>query len=294
VAVAINPAGQAVWNQRHRLAATADRLRELMRAVGQTVDLSLNQWVQLTAFALDFRPDLIIELGRERGNSTCCFLEAAELLRPEQDCRVVSLCLTDYWAKETRPRLERVCSHAWFARGEILRQNLLKYDFAAAIGRSRRVLLFWDAHGFDIAECVLGRVLPVLADRHSAVMLHDMSDLRYDGAPPASYGPQGIWKGARDNHGTFWLGHINSHVAQAVSVVDFTTRNRIPLHSAGEEMHREFASDAGKAAEMARLLGDEMFRLPAHWFWFSLDEAPGPVALQSRALSLPPREKGWP
>jgi hypothetical protein len=270
-------AGHALWNQRHRVASRAARARAFAAAVGRRTDLTPFQWAQLLAFTLEFRPDVIVELGRERGNSTCCFLEAAELLQPEQPCRLVSLCLTDLWQRETRPRLEAVCSPEWFARGDIRVGNLLSHDFRGTIAAGRRCLIFWDAHGFDVAECVLGHVLPLLAGRRSAVLLHDMTDLRYDGPPSTAYGPEGLWKGGRDSQGTFWLGHVCSHVAQAVSVIDFTTRNGIPLHSAAEQLHAGFVGQPDREAEARGLLGEELFSLSAHWFWFSPDEAARPM-----------------
>lgn len=286
--MALLSAGRALWNQRHRLMARAERLHTLAAAVGRPADMSLVQSAQLLAFALDFRPDLIIDLGRDCGNSTCCLLEAAELLQGPRPCRVLSLGLSDDWSRLTRPRLERHCPPEWFARGEILVRNILEHDFAPAIRQCKRCLIFWDAHGFDVAEYVLGRVLPLLADRRSAVLLHSMSDLRYDGSPGPAYGPHGLWKGASDNAGTFWLGHICSHVAQAVSVVDFTTRNRIPLHSAGEEIHAEFAADPGRADEMRRLLGDDLFGRAAHWMWFSPDETEAPLVYPEWKRPEPP------
>ncbi|HEX5268902.1 MAG TPA: hypothetical protein VFW33_00380 [Gemmataceae bacterium] len=271
-------AGLALWNQRHRVAARAERARAFAAAVGRRTDLTPYQWAQLLAFALEFRPDLIIELGRERGNSTCCFLEAAELLEPEQPCRLLSLCLTDLWQRETRPRLEGICSPEWFARGDIRVGDLLAHDFRETLAGCRRCLIFWDAHGFDVAECVLGHLLPQLSGRRCAVVMHDMTDLRYDGTPAPAYGPDGLWKGGRDSQGTFWLGHVCSHVAQAVSVIDFTTRNRIPLRSAAEELHAEFAGRPDREVEAQRLLGADLFGLSAHWFWFSADDAARPVA----------------
>jgi hypothetical protein len=270
-------AGHALWQQRHRLADRAERARRLSGAVGSQTDLSPAQWMQLLAFTLEFQPDLIVELGRERGNSTCCFLEAAELLQPDRACRLLSLCLTDYWQRETRPRLEQSCSREWFERGRMLVGNLLEYDFSGDLRQSRRTLIFWDAHGFDVAEHVLGRILPLVAGRPVAVLLHDMSDLRYDGQPIREYGPDGLWKGSRDSQGTFWLGHIASHVAQAVSVVDFTTRNTIPLHSAGEDLHQEFAAWPDKVMQMRLLLGADLFSMSAHWFWFCPGEASAPL-----------------
>jgi len=290
----ITSPAQALWNQRERIADNRDRIGALMSAVGRSTDLTPFQWAQLLAFALEFRPDLIIELGRERGNSTCCFLEAARLLAPSP-CSVVSLCLTDLWQRETAPRLRPLCDVDWFARGRVLTQNLLTFDFAAALAQSRRCLLFWDAHGFDIAECVLGKVLPLLHGREHVVTLHDMTDLRYDGAPPADYDEHGLWKGERDSRGRFWIGSIASHVAQAISVVDFTTRNRIPLHPAAESLHALFKNDPVRTSELRRLLGDDLFSLSAHWFWFSTAEAPGRVVYPPcpSLNNAPTHRGGW-
>jgi len=290
VRMPITSPAQALWNQREQIADNRDRIHALMSAVGRSTDLTPFQWAQLLAFALEFEPDLIIELGRERGNSTCCFLEAARLLSPHF-CSVLSLCLTDVWQRETAPRLQPLCDPEWFARGRILSQDLLTFDFAEALANSRRCLLFWDAHGFDIAECVLGKVLPLLRGREHVIALHDMTDPRHDGAPPADYDEHGLWKGERDSQGRFWIGSIVSHVAQAVSVIDFTTRNRIPLHSAAEEMHTLFAGDAARTAELSQQLGD-LFSLSAHWFWFTTSEAPGRIVYPPCPSSSDKARKG--
>src|SRR5207248_1712314 len=111
----------------------------------------LRQWNQLLAFALEFRPDLIIELGRGHGNSTCCFLEAARHIETTGgSCRVVSLCLSNTWALETAQRLRSICDASWFGRGNILRKDILEHDFEAELAPARRVFLFWDAHGVAV------------------------------------------------------------------------------------------------------------------------------------------------
>jgi hypothetical protein len=67
----------ALWNQRGAIAAMRDHFEKMSAAIGHPTDLNLYQWAELGAFALEFRPDLILELGRELGNSTCCFIEVA-------------------------------------------------------------------------------------------------------------------------------------------------------------------------------------------------------------------------
>ena len=66
---------QAYWNQRHIIHQCQSRWKKLAEAVGSLSDLSLYQWAQMGAFALEFKPELILELGRLYGNSTCVFLE---------------------------------------------------------------------------------------------------------------------------------------------------------------------------------------------------------------------------
>ena len=154
--------GQALWDQRQPLAALRSRLNSLSQAVDRPVDLSITQWVQIAAFTLDFRPDLIIELGREFGNSTCCFLEIANHLGGAKACLLLSLCLSDSWSVRTVPRLRNLVPKEWFAPADIRRVNLLDFDFKAELENCQRPLIFWDAHGFEVAECVLGSVLPHL------------------------------------------------------------------------------------------------------------------------------------
>ena len=264
---------QALWNQRERMAKLSEKIRALSAAVNQPTDLTRYQWVQIMAFALDFRPDLIVELGRGMGNSTCCFLEVANQLGGVRACRLISLCLSDSWSVHTLPRLRQVVPADWFAPGEILRANILSYDFSQRVREAERVLVFWDAHGFAVAECVLGRLLPLLANKEHRVLMHDMSDIRYE-IPNREYSEVGIWKGSDAADPAFWLGHIFSRVSQAISMVDFATRNELPLHSAVESLHAEFAEDPARLDALRELLGDEFFALQAHWFWFSLEEGP--------------------
>jgi len=265
---------KALWNQRHALASSLPRLRRLIRAINHPGDFAPFQWGQVTAFALEFKPDLIVELGRGYGNSTCCFLEAASRLRPHNGCKVVSLCLEDFWRTETLPRLEAICPREWFGAGEILTADILAYDFARLAAPAGRVLVLWDAHGFEVAECVLGKLLPTIARKPHAVIMHDMVDTRYDGIGSADYGAASLWRGDHATTNFFILGNICSSVGQAISALDFTNRNRLPLYPAAESLHVELKPDAAKVAELRNLLGD-FFSLSAYWFWFSANDAPG-------------------
>ena len=242
MANAFSPAA-ALWNQRAALAQSRERLTALQAAVDRPGDLRPAQWAQWFAVAREFRPDLIVELGRGQGNSTCVFTEAANQLG---DCRVLSLCLSPTWEEQTRPRVAKVVPPEWFAPLEARRANILAFDMAAALGGARRVLLLWDAHGYDIADYVLGRVLPLLQGREHLILMHDISDRRYS---PSSndYGGRPLWRGNNDGETRVMLGHLNSAVEQAVAIVDFTTRNGLELCSSDHSFHTELT--APQAAE---------------------------------------------
>lgn len=275
-AVAFTPA-KAYWNQRLILARSRDRILALSGAVSRPSDLPPYQFAQLFASAMEFAPDLIVELGRGMGNSTCSFTEAANQLSVSSSpCRVLSLCNSSAWEEETVPRLRPVVPTGWFAPLDALRCDILQFDFRKALASAQRVLLFWDAHGFEVAECVLGIILPEIASREHVVIMHDMSDIRYGARGLTDYSGRGLWKGVSAGEERLRLGIIDSAVAQAISIQDFTSRNGLTLDSADHSIDLEIARTPEKVDEMRRLLGEELFSLQGHWFWFTLNEHPGP------------------
>lgn len=260
----------AYWNQRVTLAGARDRILSLSQAVNQRSDLWPYQWAQLMAAAMDYEPDIILELGRGKGNSTCAFTEASNL---KKGSRVLSLCLSDSFERETVPQLRKIVPESWFAPLEALRADILDFDYAAALSGAKRVLIFWDAHGFEIAECVLGAILPVVAQVEHLVLMHDLSDARYNSEEQLEYGGHGLWKGNDWSGPRVKLGIIDSAVEQSVAALDFTTRNHITLDSADHSFRTSLTP--AQQTEMQSLLGD-LFETQGHWFYFSLNERPGP------------------
>lgn len=275
--------GLAYWNQRAALDSGRDRIRTLMHAVNHPSDLMAHQWAQLMATGLDFAPDLIIELGRGRGNSTCAFTEVSDMTGGRT--RVLSLCMSDSWEKETLPRLTPVVTPDWFKPLQTLRTDILQFDYRNAIAGARRVLIFWDAHGFDVAECVLGEILPLVAPLEHLVIMHDMSDSRYGAEYQLEYGDYGIWKGNNWSGPRVKIGNIDSAVEQSIAAIDFTTRNHLTLDSADHSIHTDLTDE--QRGEMSRVLG-EMFSTQAHWFYFSLNERPGPYKFPKFVRPVPP------
>jgi len=262
---------RAYWNQRETLAQARDRILALGAAVDQRSDLLPYQWAQLMAAAMDFAPDLILELGRGRGNSTCAFTEASNLNNGRS--AVLSLCLSDSWDKETLPRVRKIVPENWFRPLDIRRADILDFDYRKALSGAKRVLIFWDAHGFDIAECVLGEIMPIVAPLEHLVIMHDLSDTRYSSDEQFGYGGHGLWKGNDWSGPRLKLGIIDSAVEQSIAALDFTTRNHLTFDSADHSFHTMLSGP--EQSEMRKTLG-ELFDTQGHWFYFSLNEKPGP------------------
>jgi cephalosporin hydroxylase len=263
-------AASSLWNQRNGVAGIKKRINDLCAAINWENDLELCQWVQLLSFSLEYNPDLILELGRGKGNSTCVFTEAANHL---PGCKVVSVCNSKDWDKLSVPRVREVVPDNWFDPLTILRADILRLDYRQILEGGERILLFWDAHGFEVAECVLGGVLPLLADRDHLVLMHDISDSRYAGEDYFDYRGEKIWKiGPDEDKARMCLWNYNSLQEQLISILDFTTRNKLTLHSADHSLHTELEQNPEKMTELDQLLGDPFFSLSGHWFWFTLNE----------------------
>jgi FkbM family methyltransferase len=262
---------RAYWNQRSPLANARDRIRALSQAVNHSSDLLPYQWAQLMSVVLDYDPDLVLELGRGKGNSTCAFTEAANL--KQGNTRVLSLCLSDNWERETVPKVRTIVPKEWFKPLQTLRADILQFDYELALADAHRIVIFWDAHGFDIAECVLGEILPVVADREHLVIMHDMSDARYSSDEQFEYGQHGLWKGNNWSGPRLKLGFIDSAVEQSIAALDFTTRNQLTLDSADHSFRTNLTP--AQQSEMQGLLG-ELFETQGHWFYFTLNERTGP------------------
>jgi hypothetical protein len=260
---------RACWNQRFPIAGAKSRIVAFHSAVDDPVSLLLRQYAQLTAMALEFQPDLIIELGRGWGNSTCCFTEAANRLGAT---RVLSIDRSNIWER-TEKRLASIVPASWFDPLRIVTDNILTFDFPGALAGASRVLMFWDAHGFEVAKIVLGRIMPKLAARRHLVAMHDIGDVRYQALKSLSYGENELWAGGNNASRDLKLGFLDSNVEQAISILE-------------ESLHTEL-NDA-QAAELESLWGADLFSRYGHWIYFSLNESPGPFTFPK--IAAPPQD----
>jgi hypothetical protein len=266
------------YDQRQRIADDLPVLRQLIAAVDWPNDLAPGQWAQWYGLALGFEPDLIVELGRGRGNSTALFTQAANRL---PRTRVVSICRSHDWSSIVGPRVARVVQPGWFDRLDVRRIDIFAADYKEIIGDASRVLMLWDAHGLPIAELVLGEILPRLLERQHLILMHDISDNRYCSLP-RSYCGLPLWRGShlRSEAGAdgtrLNIGWMNSREDQVIALADFATRNDLEIGSGDHELASFFGARPGAAEEMRDTLGDEFFRTTADWAFLSLNDMPGP------------------
>ena len=173
-------------------------------------DLPLENWPELYELTVEFRPDLVLELGRGWGNSTCVFTEAAAAV----GCRVVSVGFDSERAWETRtaPRLRHVLEARWFAPLTILENDITMLDFEPLLAGSTRTFVYWDAHGGDVATAVLGRLLPGLPSENKVVV----DDVW---ATPRQYGRE-----AEHAAGPLW-----SQFEEVIPLWDYLTEREIPF-----------------------------------------------------------------
>jgi hypothetical protein len=271
-------ATRAMYDARETVRDAAHRIRGLSAAVNNPTELSPAQAAHWFALAVAFRPDTIIELGRADGNSTAVFTEAANRVGP---IAVKSFDLHEGWSRR-RAVAEVVGDENWFRPLEIYTADITQVDFLPHLKGARRVLVLWDAHGFAVADAVLGRLLPLVADKEHVVVCHDISDNRVCGAE-RSYKGRPFWRGMSDYNAhartaerahlnLFW---VNTVVDQTIPILDFCWRNGIELHSADYDFHQATTTHPEQVRAIRDAWPGDLLRECNHWAYFSLGESRG-------------------
>ena len=112
---------------------------------------------------------------------------------------------------------------------------MTEFDFFPILEPAGSVLVFWDAHGFAVADAVLTRIMPLLAERPHVVVCHDILDNRFH-AKRRSYGGLPFWRGMnyfyneRDTT-EINIGWLCAVVDQILPLTDFCYRNNIEIQS---------------------------------------------------------------
>jgi SAM-dependent methyltransferase len=192
--------------------------------------------------AEEYAADLVLDIGTGYGSSALAFAAA----RPV--ARVVSF---DLYNNVSSTVVEELKPSVQFRIGD-----LCQTDFAPIVGDARSVVVFWDAHGFEVAAHMLGHLMPLIAERKHIVLCHDMphialqADLAYGGKPS--------WRGMEHHYASNYrtahviLGWTVTIVDQIIPILDFCARNRIEFRSADQDIH---VDNVQRRAELQAALG---------------------------------------
>jgi len=262
--------GKALLNQKSALKKAKSRLEQLAVAVDHISDSSLAQYTQMFAITLEFKPDLIVEFGRGTGNSTAVLTEAANQLT---SCKVISICLSSDWQDKTAGRIAKIVSKEWFSKLDARISDILDLDFKTLIKNGKTILFLWDAHGWDIAEYVLGVVLPALEKKKHLIFVHDLSYFDKNSNP--KYSGNGIWKGyAGDevkNPPRVVINSIQSAFEEMIAILDFASRNSLEIRSVQEEINNLYKKNQAEATLLKKILGKEFTDSSSSFHYFSLN-----------------------
>ena len=228
------PVAEVLAGEAAALAALRPAIDKALRDIDVQGALSLAQALTLAAAVRHLRPDVIIDLGTGRGGS------AAALAMADPSTPVHTFDWEPQWAGRVDfllgPRLANV--HPVVG-------DIVDFDFAPLLAKAERPLIFWDAHGWEIAARMFSHILPMIADKPHVVFVHDLDDTRFhdQGDSAGSYHGRRMWRGyddyIRDPSATeqFRLGWMMSGMDQVIALADFATRNALTIESVDERLH---------------------------------------------------------
>jgi hypothetical protein len=161
---------EAIENNIDALENLASELGAVLQLIDDPRNLTSRQALCLAALCFDRRPEVVLDLCTGRGNSAAVFSVAGRTLENlGHDLTVHTFDTQNRWDAETSPKLDasitkRVVPHVG---------DLTEFDFFPILEPAGSVLVFWDAHGFAVADTVLARIMPLLAERPHVVVCHE-------------------------------------------------------------------------------------------------------------------------
>jgi len=241
----------SLLNQRKALVDSKNRLREMSEAVSRPVDFGFPDWIQLYSLVMEFSPDLIIELGRGYGNSTCLFTEA---VNKNGKGNVVSVGFDSEhaWEKTTVPSLKKLISPGWLEKLEIKQQDIMKIDFTEITRQAQRVLLFWDAHGKELAQFIIAQLFPIIQTKEHLIVMHDVTDTGNSVPPPP---PE------NDAPKTIKIQNLTSIFEEIIPLFDFFSSNGIPYDTLRESTLRFLRENEQNSPDKSKELKDTWIEL---------------------------------
>ena len=230
----------AIENNIDALENIASELHAVLQLIDDSGNLTFRQGLCLAALCLERSPDVVLDLGTGRGNSAAVFSVVAKMLQGlGHDLTIHTFDTQNRWKVETSAKLDadiakRVVPHVG---------DLTEFNFDPVLKSAGSVLVFWDAHGFAVADTVLTRVMPIIAERRHIVVCHDISDNRFH-LQRRSYGGLPFWRGMdhfydKRNTTEINIGWISTVVDQILPLTDFCFRNDIEIFSFDYQIRHE-------------------------------------------------------
>jgi hypothetical protein len=235
----------AIENNMSTLENIVTELQAVLDLIGDPQNLSLQQALCLAALCLEQKPDILLDLGTGKGNSAVVFSVVGKVLEGfGHNLTVHTFDIQNRWITEALPKLDariskRVVPHVG---------DLTEFDFDPILELARSVLVFWDAHGFAVADTVLTRIMPILAERRHSIVCHDISDNRFS-PERRYYGGLPFWRGMdyfynERNTTEINIGWLSAVVDQILPLTDFCFRNEIEIQSVDYSIRTKLAEDA--------------------------------------------------
>jgi len=257
----------SLWNNRKELIDSKKRLGELCKAVNRPVDFMFADWIQLYSLVFEFSPDLIIELGRGFGNSTCLFTEAVS---KSGKGKVVSIGYDgeNAWEKTTVPSIQKLINSQWLDKLRVIQQDIMKVDFSEITQQSQRILLFWDAHGKELAQYILANIFPLLQNKEHLIIMHDVTDT--GNSDPVS---------SPENNGKiFQVNNLVSPFEEIVPLFEYFSSNGIFCDTLRESIRRFVKENEQTSSDISKelkniwneLVGDDVSLERSHMIYFDI------------------------
>ena len=232
-----------------------EQIDRVLEIVGSPNELTRLQAYTLAAIADARCPDVILDLGTGLGNSAAVFGTL---------CPTAKTYTFDIDNKWTRITLPKVKKYGFAPNVEPVVGDMTKLDFSTFVGNAKSVVVFWDAHGFAIADLVLAHILPIIADRQHIVLCHDVS---YVNKTFLDYDGKTIWRGTdayylpNSNMSYVVAGWAMSIAEQVISIFDFCARNEMNFHSVDVAMgihDREAFAELGNSLRVSPMTAFHM------------------------------------
>lgn len=253
-----------LWNHRKELIVSKKHLKELNEAVNRPIDFAFHEWIKLYTLVLEFSPDLIIELGRGYGNSTCIFTEAINKIGKG---KVVSIGYDNQsWEKFTVPSLQKLVNPQWFDKLDIMQQDIMKTDFTEMTQPAQRILLFWDAHGTELAQYVLSHLFPLLQKKEHLIIMHDVTDTGHPATPSEN-----------DTSEKFRLHTLESSFEEIIPAFNYISANNVQydtIRSSVSKFLEENDKNSDKSKELKNAwdeLVDDRPLIQSHMIYYNIN-----------------------